>query len=282
DGAAAVATWREVLAEDSENRRALDSLERLHTQRGEARELIDILHRRVALAAKPAEKRELLGRVAVLQERELKAPAEAVVAYLEILDYLPEDRESLTELARLYRAGERWPDLLDVDERRLALAESNDERAGLRFELGELLRDRLARPEEALERFREILVEDTSNERALAAVERMLGDEHLKLSAAEILQPIYDGRGDFEKLVKLLELEAEAHDDPRERLARLRKIADLRERHLDDPLGAFDAHARAARVALSQPELPEHPAALERPPAAPGPRAHPVPDHPRP
>ena len=264
DGAAAVAIWREVLADDGDSAVALDALERLHTTRGEARELIEVLHKRAALAPAPPDKRALLGRVAILQEHELKAPAEAVAAYLEILDYLPDDRETLGELARLYRAGERWPDLLDVDERRLALAVSNDERAGLRFEIGVLLRDRLSRSEEALERFREILVEDASHERALQAVERMLGDGALKLRAAEILHPIYDGRGDFDKLVRLLELEAEAHDDPRERLQRLRKIAELRERHLDDPSGAFDAHARAARVALVEPELPEHLAALER------------------
>src|SRR5262249_59415020 len=120
------------------------------------------------------------------------------------------------------------------------------------------------------------LVEHASHELALAAVERMLGDAALKLSAAEILQPIYDGRGDHDKLVKLLELEAVAHDDPREQLGRLRRIADLPERHLNDPDGAFDAHARAARVALTEPELGDHLAALERLAPAPDRIAAPV------
>src|SRR5262249_45103112 len=157
DGAAAVATWREVLSEDGDNTRALDSLERLHIARGEARELIEVLQRRVGLAGSPQEKRDLLLRVAVLQENQLKQSGEAIAAYLEILDYLPDDRATLTELARLYRSGQRWSDLLEIDERRLAGADSNAERAGLRFELGELLRDKLGRSEEALERFRQIL-----------------------------------------------------------------------------------------------------------------------------
>ncbi len=264
DGAAAIATWREVLNEDGENKRALDALERLHVQRGEARELIEVLARRVALARTPAEKRDLLTRVAILQERELKAPGEAIVAYLEILDALPDDRDTLAELARLYRNGERWADLLEIDERRLQNADSNDERAALRLELGEILRDKLARREESLERFHQILLEDASHDAARSAVERMLEDEALKLRAAEILQPIYDGRGDHDKLASLLELEARALDDPRERLIRLRRIADLRERQLGDADGAFDAHARAARVALAEPELADHLAALER------------------
>ncbi len=264
DGTSAIATWREVLAEDAESKRALDALERLHISRGEAKDLIDVLHRRVTLAKTPPEKRDLLGRIAVLQERELKNPGEAIVAWLEVLDYLPDDRDTLAELARLYRNGERWADLLEVDERRLTGADSNAERASLRFELGEILRDRLGRREEALERFHQILVEDAGHDAARAAVEQMLEDPGLRLRAAEILQPIYDGRGDHEKLVGLYELEAKAIDDPRERLTRYRKIADLRERHLGDPDGAFDAHARAAREALAEPELGDHLGALER------------------
>jgi tetratricopeptide (TPR) repeat protein len=264
DGAAAIVTWREVLGEDTESRRALDALERLHIARGEARDLIDVLHRRVGLVRAPEEKRDLLGRIAVLQERELHQPGEAIVAWLEVLDHLPDDRATLAELARLYRSGERWADLLEIDERRLQAAGDHAERAALRMELGEILLGRLGRKDEALERFQQILAEDPGHDGARAAVERMLDEPALKLRAAEILQPIYDGRGDHQKLVSLYELEAAAIDDPRERLLRQRKIADLRERHLGDPDGAFDAHARAAREALAEPELADHLAALER------------------
>jgi tetratricopeptide (TPR) repeat protein len=134
----------------------------------------------------------------------------------------------------------------------------------LRLELGEILRDRLNRKEEALERFQQILAEDAGHDAARGAVERMLEDRALRLRAAEILQPIYDGRGDHEKLVGLYELEARVLDDPRERLGRFRKIAELREKKLSDPEGAFEAHARAAREALAEPELKDHLAALER------------------
>ncbi len=265
--AAAVATWREVLAEEGENPRALDALERLHGARKEAKDLVEILHRRVGLAADTHGKRELLARIATLQERELKAPGEAISAYLEILDHVPEDKDTLAELARLYHSGGKWSDLLDADERRLSLADTADERARLRMELGELLRDKLNRQAEALDRFREVLVENSDHEGALEAVELFLADDDLKLRAAEILQPIYEGRSEHGKLVDLYELEIGAHDDPRERLARLRKVAELRERRLDDADGAFDAHARAARHAVSEPDasiIEEHLAALAR------------------
>ncbi|MBI4512241.1 MAG: tetratricopeptide repeat protein [Deltaproteobacteria bacterium] len=278
DAAAAIATWREVLAEDHENRRALDALERLHAGRGDARELVEILRRRAGLCEDEGGKRALLMRVASIEERDGAGPSEAVTAYLEILDFRPEDEEVLAELSRLYRQAERWPDLREVDERRLKLSHGAG-RSKLLFELGTLLRDQLGRPEEALERFREILAE-TSPARlaregsesdqshvvhgALFAVERALDDDALKLRAAEILQPIYWENADHAKLIRLFELEAAAIDDPRERITRLRKIAELKERSLDDMAGAFDALARACRAAIAEPELAELLSAVQR------------------
>jgi golgin subfamily B member 1 len=263
DPAAAIGTWREVLHEDPESKKALDALERLHASRGESRELVDVLRRRVELGRTPQEKRDHLTRIARLQEEQLGHAQESILAYLEILDHLPDDRGTMTELARLYRAQSRWADLLDVDERRLAGADTA-ERAALRMELGELLQSKLGRAEEALERFRQVLHEDAAHETALAAVEKFLADPQLKLRAAEILKPIYDGAGDHEKLVGLYELEAAADTDPRDKLGNLRKVAELRERHLGDPDGAYHAIARACRVALAEPELPDLLATAER------------------
>ncbi|MFH0899560.1 MAG: tetratricopeptide repeat protein, partial [Pseudomonadota bacterium] len=275
---AAIATWRDILAEDSENDRALDALERLHSSRGESAELVEILRRRVELCANVENKRTLLARIAVKSEQDLGLASEAIAAYLEILDFLPDDRETLAELARLYRAAERWSDLLETDERRLTLSMDPSERALLRFEIGEILRDKLGRKEEALERFREILAENPPEPEseseseglagaagedqrariaaaALAAVERVLEDEDLKLRAAEILKPIFASAADFPKLVNVYELEVAVLEDPRERVVRLRRIADIKERHLGDPDGALDAFARGCREALGEPEL---------------------------
>ncbi len=261
---AGIATWRELLGEDGENAGALDALERLHGAREEHRDLIEILRRRVELSKDAAARRALLWRIAELQESALGDANEAVAAYMEILDAAPEDQGALAELARIYRVQERWSDLVEVAERRLALASARAERAARRFELGELLQQKLARPEEALDRFRQILVEEPDHERARLAVEHFLADHDLKLRAAEILQPIYEGAADHHKLVGLYELEASAIDDVRERVARLRKIAALREGPLADGNGAFDATAQAARLAPAEPEFPDLLAQLQR------------------
>jgi tetratricopeptide (TPR) repeat protein len=262
--ATAITTWREILAEDGEHAGALDALERLHAGRDEHRDLVDVLRRRVELSKVPTDRRALLWRIAELQERELGQPTEAATAYLEILDAQPEDGPALAELARLYRAAERWSDLNEINERRLALPASVDERVALRLELGTVLRDRLSRREEALERFRQVLAEDPDNVPARAAIEAMLDDSELKLRAAEVLQPIYESGAEHQKLADLIELEAAALDDVRERVVRLRRVAQLSEGPLAAPDKAFDAFARAARLAVAEPEFKDLLAQLMR------------------
>src|SRR5206468_2288461 len=87
---------------------AAQALERLHGERHEHRDLIEILRRRVELAKEPGARRALLWRVAELHEGPLTDVNEAIAAYLEILDAAPDDAGALAELARLYRAQERW------------------------------------------------------------------------------------------------------------------------------------------------------------------------------
>jgi len=51
----------------------------------------------------------------------------------------------------------------------------------------------LSRPVEALERWKLVLDQDPENAEAIAAVEAALGDFDLRVTAADILRPVYDG-----------------------------------------------------------------------------------------
>lgn len=264
DTGAAIATWREVLTEDPDDRRALDALERLYVAGDKHGELVEILRRRVELAGSAEDRKVHLRRIAELQERHLSDLHEAVLAHLEILDHLPDDRQTMGELSRLYRDSERWVDLLEITERRLAMAPEGSERLELTYELGALLHERLQRENEALERFAEVLSGSPTHERARAAVEGMLDDAMLRLRAAEVLQPIYESGSEAEKLAALHLRVADAVEDPRERLRRLRQVARLREQELGDAPGAFEVMARATRAAVAEPDLPEVLGELER------------------
>ncbi len=271
DKPAAIVTWREVSTEDPDDVRALDALERLFTERGQYPELIEILRRRVERAAEPEAKKEHLARIANLYESELADTEwlpEAINAHLEVLDYLPDDRGTLVELSRLYRTHERYNDLFEILERRLAFCDDANERVDLTYELGLLLREHLDRPNEGLERHAEVLATNPDHALALASIESMLDEEGLRLRAAEVLQPLYETAAEHEKLAGLLwrvaAIHREAGGDPRERLRCLRRVAELREQYLDDKAGAFDAWGDAVRAAVAEPELPELVGNLDR------------------
>lgn len=264
DTGAAISAWREVLAEEPDHGAALDALERLHHSRSAWVELADVIRRRVELGESAEDKKYQLVRLANLYERELDSPSDAVLVWLEVLDVVPEDIEPLDQLARLYRLSERWADLFDILERRLASAEQTGEQIALMCEAGELLREHLGRPSEALENFARVLELQPDHGGALARVEGFLADPDLKLRSSDVLLPIYEQSGQYDKLAELLMLVADAVDDPRSRLRHLRRVAELREDRLDDRDGALAAYRQAALAAVAEPELADVLRDLER------------------
>ncbi|MCG8417376.1 MAG: tetratricopeptide repeat protein [Proteobacteria bacterium] len=287
DTAAAAATWREVLAEDPEDARSLDALERLLGQQGNSAELGEILRRRVEFAGSPEERKQFMFRIARLCERDLEDTQEAIAAYLEVLDELPDDRATLIELSRLYAARERYPDLLDILERRLfalrdrdggeevnpgaeqatgedaaiehssqAAEAHSDEAAELMFEIGKILETRLARDSEAVERYAAVLEIRPDHGGALSAVEALLAEPELRRRVAEILQPIYEAGQEHQKLANLLLQVADSESDARDQLPYLREVADLFENYLDDKNRSFEVMIRTVRAAVAEPELP--------------------------
>lgn len=271
DPLSAIGTWREVLEGDPEDGVALDALERLYLSQGDYAGLIEILTRRLELTADPQARRDLHWRIAGLTERELKDPADAIATYHALLDERPDDQPALEALARLYEQAQRPADLLEILEKQLALAQKPAQRIALRMRIAGLL-EGFRRLDQALERYREVLEEDAAHAGARAGLEKLLDDEDLRLRAAEVLEPHYQRAGEIDKLVRIAELWAEHAPDPRERIARLGHIAELREQGAEAG-GAFDALARAARVAVGEPDLPSILDRLEKAAAQAGLRA---------
>ncbi|MEZ4367391.1 MAG: hypothetical protein R2939_14100 [Kofleriaceae bacterium] len=222
-----------------------------------------MLRRRVD-GAGPDRARDVLGRIAALYEIEVGSPADAIATHLEVLDHVPDDPGTLATLARLYRAGGRSADLLEIQERRLDAAPPDAEAVELLAELARLLEGPLAQPAAALERWADLLVRAPDDAVALAAVERALDDDERRARATEILRPLYESAGAEAKLERLAVRLAEVADEPREQALRWREAAQRRERALGDRAGALDADQRALRAAVAEPELLELLAAVER------------------
>ena len=261
DRPAAIATWAELLADQPTDAGALNALERLYQASEKWRELIDVLRRKLD-HAQAAEAKQLLGRIAEIHEVMLEEPEDAIAAHLEIVDRDPSDQHALSELARLYREANRPPDLMEVLERQAQLDPAR--RVELTIEIARLLGGPLARPVEALDRWKAVLDEEPENPIAIAAVEAALHDTDLRVMAADILRPVYDGTAQHQRLAALQLRAADWADDPGAKLRALGEVVRLREHLLDDKAGAFDAQIQALRHAATEPELPQILADVER------------------
>jgi lipopolysaccharide biosynthesis regulator YciM len=103
--------------------------------------------------------------------------------------------------------------------------------AALLVHVGDILENRLSRPDEAIASYRE----------ALALVPS-------EASAARALARLYRSRGNREPLVEVLRADAAARAAPAERAALLHEAGAIAERGLGDPKAAAEAHRDALRA----------------------------------
>ncbi|HEU4410540.1 MAG TPA: tetratricopeptide repeat protein [Polyangiaceae bacterium] len=264
DPPGATEAWRSRLEEDPADEQALAALERLYERQGEWRSLVEVARAREQVLADPAERRRLLVKAARTLAGRLDEPAEAVNVWRTVVEDFGPDRESLGALASLYERLGAWADLGGVLENELALADEPSDRSALLVRLGDVRRLRLGDTAGALDAYRQALLLDPSDDASREALEALLDAPDARREAAETLRPLYEADADHEKLLRTLDIEAEAAELPAERLRALARAAALGEGPLADPRRAFDYTARAAREALADPSLPDWLARLER------------------
>ncbi|MEO8213414.1 MAG: hypothetical protein ABI560_09480, partial [Myxococcales bacterium] len=271
---AAVVTLRSILELDPTSTEALDQLERIFQEGGQARSRVEILRRRIDLAKDAGVRQEIWRQIAGVLERDVGDAEEAIAANLAILDENPDDLGALDTLARLYEQQRRHADRLEILERRLTLIKregASRQDVAARVEvlrrIAELSGGPLANPSEALARWREILTLAPGDPGALAALERMLAggadgaadqslSPALRLGAAEALETMYESAGRFAELAGVLQIYVDTESDPGARIAILTRLATLQETHLRDNEAAARTTALAIRDALSEPQLP--------------------------
>jgi tetratricopeptide (TPR) repeat protein len=257
----AVRAWEEVAKREPSNAQPLESLARLYRETRAFRELADVMKRQIAL--EPVERKQVsylfeLGRLA---EEGLSDRALAAWAYSQVLDRQPEDANALKSLEKVLSQSERWPELATLMEREIRLAEqrgAREESFDLRVRLGRLKLSRLSDPRGALDTFQEVLTMRSGHPGAIGALEEMArSDSPLRGDAAAALEPVFTDAGDHLRLVQMLESRASAEPELKERIALLRRVAEVYASQMNNAEMAFVAAARALR------ELPDDEASLE-------------------
>jgi golgin subfamily B member 1 len=172
------------------------------------------------------------------------------------LQVRPGDTGVLGSLNRLYRAEEMWPELLDSLRLRASAAETAEERASIRKEIGNILASKLESFEDALDSYRLALEEAPTDGEVISAVRDIGGGhEDLRRTVAEILVPVLEQSARHAELVDVLELRLTIETEPTERVQTLRNIARVQEASLGKLADAESALLRAISEVPDDAEL---------------------------
>jgi tetratricopeptide (TPR) repeat protein len=253
-----IGVYRQVLAVDDSDVIALDQLVRLYVRLDRWSDLKSIYAKKAELATTPVEKKQMLFVLGQMYDRDLNDPERAIETYTSIMDLDPDDFDAAQALDRLYERTQRWYDLLAVLERQTELAPSPAEVVSLKFRIAELWRQHLKDLTRSIEGYRAVLQMDPSHDPTLRALEALMGGRDEPVLAAQVLEPIYESAGEWERVIAVQEvLAANAEEAPR-KVELLSRIAELEERRLSHQNAAFDAYARALHVDPSNGDVIAH------------------------
>ena len=257
DNDGAIAAWKARVEENPDDEAALAALDHLYEITERHRELVSILERRRETTVDADLRRTLMTRSSETLWKKLDAVPEAIEAYRSLIAEFGPSGSSLSALEALFASASRWEELSETLERHLEVASDDAERLELFAKLGDLKRQHLSDVPGALEVYRRALALDTSHPPSRSALERMLEaeDAQTRREAALILHPIYEAEADYERLLRVLEIEVATSDDALEKILRLETAMRTAEGPLGDAKRAFGYAERAVRVSVGHSDL---------------------------
>lgn len=227
----AIEQLHEILEEDSQNREALDELERLYGVDDRLDDLVALLERRSRDAAGLGDiEQSVTTTMRLAEAHEKKGDSESALdVYGKLLEQSSEHEDALRASIRLHLAAGRAADALPISERLmgiLRLPEARDEA----FRVAELAAS-LGEPDRA--------------ERALRRVHEL---DPIDGEIRAKLKSHYDRHERWAELAEMLAIDADSISDPAEKIAILRRIADLHGNRLGDAAMAATFLERAVAL----------------------------------
>jgi len=239
----AVVAWQARLALDATDREALTALVDLLAEAGRHEPLCTVLRQRADNALSEQDRRADLARVARLQASALSNRSAAIETWLEVQHGFGEDAESTQALRDLFGGESRWQELSDL----LARTGKRDrtQLAELYCRLGELYREHLDRPIDAVRAYGHALETDPAQAQARAGLMALLDVADCQSPAIAALVRSYSVTREISPLVALVERRLLLCVDDAARARLLVETAELVERDGGDREGALKYLAMA-------------------------------------
>ncbi len=197
------------------------------------------------LASDNEQRVRLLRHLALVYQRDLEDPDNAISVYEKLLELAPADLEAFTQLRQLYRGVFSYNSLSELLKKVLATgALKGKELTDAYQELGEITSSYLYDTDEATRTWNELLKIDPTNATALSYLERLY---------------LREGRSD--EYIQILERKIGLVEDPNEKSTTLISLAKARLEFLGDVRGSRELLEQAMRIDPRKRGLQE---ALER------------------
>ena len=226
--AQAFVAYRRILELLPQELGALHALQRAAERAELFQELIAALELEAERAPGTSRKVQLLHRAGEVAETDLKDDTLAINLFKRVFELDESFAPAFASLGRLYHKAGRWEELLDTYESELKLLAKGPAQSALQFKIGQLHEERLGHNEEALQAYRRAVEADPGHHAAVRALERKL-----------------EQKGLWDELVRVLEAELGALEEPKLRARTLLRIGEVQENRLRAPDQALLAYQRA-------------------------------------
>ncbi len=221
----AIAKLREVLAKDVAHREALDALAAMLQRLGRFDDLLVVHERRLEITPRGPLQIALLFEMAELCRTRLARLDDAIGLYKRALTVDASHDPSYGGLVSCLEERERWPELAQALEKRIAQASDPSTRAHLACDVAEIYEERLRQPE-----------------RALTAYDQALSARPGLVVAVEARNRLLTDKGAWQRLTESLAAEADAATTDSAAIDALLRAGEVHFDRLDDAAAATDCY----------------------------------------
>jgi tetratricopeptide (TPR) repeat protein len=226
--AQALLAYRRVLKVAPEDIGALHSMQRAAERAGLWKELINALELEAERTRDRRQKLDIITRAGEVAERRMNDDMYAVSFYKRLLEIDAGYAPAYSALGRVFQRAGRHQELLEIYKNELAIAPAGPGIAALHFRIATLCENELGRDEEAIQAYRKAVELDPTQRAARRALERKLEE-----------------KGRWDEIVRLLELEIAALDEPKSKARASLRIGEILENRLRNPDRALAAYEQA-------------------------------------
>jgi hypothetical protein len=209
----AVRAWRQRIADDPQDREALDGLVEVLDAARLFGPLIDALVARANQVDLDQARRDL-GRVARIHADELGAVGDAIAAWTHVRGTFGPDDESFRELSMLLESSRRFQELAAIFDEEVRAAASAERRGWLYGKLGDICREHLGAMDRAAEGYARALLIDAADRVARNGLSAILASGDASPIALSAMAKAYVTTGEWEQAARLSQTLGSAEEVP--------------------------------------------------------------------